>query len=180
MIKFVVLVISFIALFSKISWKASRKRNRVLRSMFHAMPFQHVGESILAALLLYQFRGMERQMGSRKYGAFLIYCSIIGYGIQSLALKWIHRESATGLYPIIFANMVGYYLDIPPQSSFSALGISLSDKSFIYLLAMQMMMSVSGKSFVSAMSGILAGMLYFSNFLHGQNLQLPHALVSLL
>lgn len=150
------------ALFERVSWKISRRRNRVLRSLLHAMPFQNIGETVLAALLLYQFRGMERRMGSQKYGAFIAYCSLLGYVTQHLMLKYGHTESATGLYPCIFANLVGFYLDVPPNSSFSAIGVPLSDKSFIYVLSMQLMFAISGKSFVAAMSGILAGVLYFA------------------
>jgi len=168
------------AFFAKISWNVSRKRSKVLRSMLQAMPFQNTGETILAALLVYQFRGIERRMGSRKYGAFMIYSSIVGYLIQHGILKYMQRESATGLYPFIFANIVGYYLDVPPQNSFTAMGIPLSEKAFIYLLAIQLMFSMSGRSFVAAISGILAGMLYFSDFLHVQTLLVPHAVISLL
>jgi hypothetical protein len=178
--KAVCFLLASMALFAKISWKVSRKRSRVLRSLLHAIPFQNTGETILAALLVYQFRGIERRMGSRKYGAFMIYASIIGYILQHGVLKYMQRESATGLYPFIFANIVGYYIDVPPQSSFSAMGISLSEKSFIYLLAVQLMFALSGRSFIAAMSGILAGTLYYLNFLYGQKWLVPHAVVSLL
>lgn len=178
--KAVCILLISIALFAKISWKIGRRRSTVLRGMLHVMPFQNMGETILAALLMYQFRGLERRMGSRTYGAFMLYSSIVGYALQHGILKYMHWQSATGLYPFIFANIVGYYLDIPTQSPFSGMGIPLSEKSFIYLLAIQLMFAISGKSFVAAMSGILAGVLYFSNFLYGQSLQIPHAIVSLL
>jgi hypothetical protein len=135
---------------------------------------------MFAASLLYQFRVNERHMGTGKYCAFFIYSSLIGYTIQHLYVKYLSVESAPGLYPWIFANMMWYYIDIPSQSSFSVGRVTLSDKAFIYMAAIKLASSLAKKSAVASMSGIVAGCVYLSNMLNCQQLRVPSAVESLL
>jgi hypothetical protein len=155
--------------------KASRRRrNALVDSFVHAVAFKHPGELLFSALLTYYFRLLERQMGTSKYGAYALICCGIGYAIEAgLATTAAHRTSASGLYSLLFANMVAFFLEVPSLQRFSVLGISLSDKVFIYIAAVQLLLSNAHQSAVSAAAGVVAGVVYHSGFLGLWKLKLP-------
>ena len=163
------------------SWRSPRKRqNRLWHSIEHVFAFRYLGDMMFAVSLLYQFRVNERHMGTGKYCAFLIFSSLIGYTIQHVYVKYFAVESAPGLYPWVFANMLWYYVDIPSQSSFSIGCVTLSDKSYIYMAAIKIASSLAKSSAVASMSGIVAGCAYLSNIFNCQQLRVPSAVESLL
>ncbi|KAG7671066.1 hypothetical protein Ndes2437A_g04716 [Nannochloris sp. 'desiccata'] len=155
--------------------KASRRRrNAIVDSFIHAVSFKHPGELLFGALLTYYFRLLERQMGTSKYSAYALISCGIGYAFEAgLTATAAHRTSATGLYPLLFANMVAFFLEVPSLQRFSVMGFSLSDKAFIYLAAMQLLISNAQQSAVSAAAGLVAGVVYHSGFLGLRKLKLP-------
>lgn len=154
--------------------KASRRRrNALVDSFVHAVAFKHPGELLFGALLTYYFRLLERQMGTSKYGAYAIISCGIGYALEAGLTATAHRSSASGLYPLLFANMVAFFFEVPSLQRFSVLGLSLSDKSFIYLAAMQLLLSNAQQSAASAVAGVVAGLMYHSGLLGLRTLKLP-------
>jgi UBA/TS-N domain len=162
--------------------KASRRRrNALVESFIHAVAFKHPGELFFGALLTYYFRLLERQMGTSKYGAYALISCGIGYAFEAgLTATAAHRTSASGLYPLLFANMVAFFLEIPSLQRFSVFGITLSDKAFIYLAAMRLLLSNAQQSAVSALAGVVAGVMYHSGFLGLRKLKLPKLVENLL
>jgi len=59
------------------------------------------------------------------------------------------------------------------SAQYSILGMDLSEKSWIYLLALQLLFSDGVPSVVSALSGLLAGYLYQSDTYGFQGFRLP-------
>ncbi len=113
-------------------------------------------------------------MGTSKYGAYALITCGIGYALEAgLTATAAHRTSASGLYPLLFANMVAFFLEVPSLQRFSVLGFSLSDKAFIYLAAMQLLLSNAQQSAASAAAGVVAGVVYHSGFLGLRKLKLP-------
>jgi len=155
--------------------KASRRRrNALVDSFIHAVAFKHPGELLFGALLTYYFRLLERQMGISKYSAYALISYVIGYAFEAgFSATAAHRTCASGLYPLIFANMVAFFLEVPSLQRFSVTGFSLSDKIFIYLAAMQLLISNAQQSAVSAAAGVVAGVVYHSGFLGLRNLKFP-------
>mmetsp|Transcript_7152 Transcript_7152/g.14304 ORF Transcript_7152/g.14304 Transcript_7152/m.14304 type:complete len:197 (-) Transcript_7152:73-663(-) len=178
--KGLLILITTVSLLVSLSAKPSRRRNSgLLRGITHAFGFQYIGEWFIAASLLYQFRVNERQMGPGKYAVFIMVCSCVGYGVQQLLFKFGGIPSAAGIYPIVFGNIVEYYLEIPSQSSFQVSGMTMSDKTFLYVAALKLAWSVSQKSLWAAVSGILGGVLYRCNILDCRNSRVPDSIESL-
>ena len=145
----------------QISWKGSKKRDyAAVRILTNGIAFKFPGELFFASILLYHFRLLERQMGSRRFGIFVAFVSILGYLQQAVLYEFGGFESATGLYPVLYASFLLYFLHIPPLSAFKMFGMNLTDKSFIYLTGAKLLSSISTKSFVAGLCGLLPGLVY--------------------
>eukprot|EP00897_Mesotaenium_endlicherianum_P000141 jgi/Mesen1/10127/ME000075S09638 len=81
-----------------------------------------------------------------------------------------------GPYALIFALMVPFCFDVPVSTRFTIFSLKLSDKSFVYLAGLQMLLSAGKSSIIPGAAGILAGFLYRSNVLHVRSLKFPDAL----
>lgn len=146
--------------------RAARRRVPYLVDAFtHAFVFRNPGELMVGTLLAYFFRIFERQMGSGKFGAYTVVTCSIAYTIQAALASILSRPSASGLYPLIFANLVTFFLEVPPLQKFNFFGIALSDKIFVYLAGLQLLFSSSQRSLAAGLSGVLAGTLYSIDFL---------------
>lgn len=62
---------------------------------------------------------------------------------------------------------------MPSAYVYKIFGLSLSSKSLLYLLAAQLFFAQPPKSIVSAVCGLLAGLLYTNNFLGSQQWRFP-------
>nr|CAB3474568.1 unnamed protein product [Digitaria exilis] len=137
---------------------------RLVTSVF---AFTSTPELIFGAALLYYFRVFERQIGSNKYAVFIVFSTVISVLLQILALGYLKDPSinplTSGPYGLLFASYVPFFFDIPVSMRFRIFGLSLSDKSFVYLAGLQLLLSSGRRSVVPGVSGILAGLLYRLN-----------------
>ncbi|KAF3558955.1 hypothetical protein F2Q69_00010473, partial [Brassica cretica] len=62
----------------------------------------------------------------------------------------------SGPYALVFAYFVPFYLDIPVSKRFNVFGAHLSDKSFIYLVGVQLLLSSWKRSMLPGICGIIA------------------------
>lgn len=139
---------------------ARRPNIRGLGRITHALVFLHPGELFFGALLTYYFRLFERHMGTPKYGAYIVVVSATGFALETV-LSWaFHRPSASGPYPLLFANMVAFFLEVPYLQRFYLFGFPLTDKIFVYLVALQLSVSSMQRSAVAAVCGVLVGLVY--------------------
>ncbi|KAJ1531232.1 hypothetical protein HK405_001424, partial [Cladochytrium tenue] len=128
--------------------------------------FSNSSEILFGSLLLYHFRLLERQWGSRKYAAFAFVSSAISTGLALSAL-YIGRAAglvrvASGPYGLIFAALYQYHRDVPVTVRVRILGVGLSDKVFLYILSAQLLWSSFFGSLTAGACGLLAGALYKS------------------
>jgi hypothetical protein len=72
---------------------------------------------------------------------------------------------ACGPYGLIFASFIPFFLDIPVTSRFRIFGVNFSDKSFIYLAGLQLLLSSGKRSLIPGICGLIAGSLYRLNVL---------------
>ena len=178
--------------------RASRRRSTLVVDAFaHALAFKHPGELLFGALLTYYFRLFERQMGTGKYGAYLIIVSGLSYAIEAVLtaattalrphlatptdpIHTNHLSPASGLYPLLFANMVAFYLEVPSSlQRFTVLGFSASDKAFIYMAAAQLLLSNARRSVFAGLTGVLVGIVYHTGALGLHKVRLPKQLEGL-
>ncbi|MBA0751214.1 hypothetical protein Gogos_000155 [Gossypium gossypioides] len=69
----------------------------------------------------------------------------------------------SGPYGLIFASFVPFFFDIPVSTWFLIFGVRFSNKSFIYLAGLQLLLSSWKRSLLPGICGILAGSLYRLN-----------------
>ncbi|RZC82783.1 hypothetical protein C5167_045570 [Papaver somniferum] len=84
----------------------------------------------------------------------------------------------SGPYGLIFSSFVPFYFDIPVSTRFRIFGVSISDKSFIYLACLQLLFSSWKRSILPGICGILAGSLYRLNILRIRKIKFPAFIAS--
>lgn len=150
--------------------------------------FNNFPQTVVGALLIFSFRHFERHMGSRKFGAFLFLAFTICLSIQIivcglLSAADIELVPSSGPFFCIFAVLPLFYRHIPKtrSSEYLVLGYSmmLSEKSWSYLLAAQLMFSDGVNSVFPALTGLVTGHLYTANALNMQSFRISIVLETL-
>ncbi len=116
--------------------------------------FRNKAQAVVGLILLYTCRQFERQMGSRKFGAFLFFSLI------SSILSLINNLSTVHVPKL-------------HSSQYALLGVEFSEKSWIYLLSCQLILCDGLPSIVAAATGLMAGYLYDRDGYGLQNFRLP-------
>jgi hypothetical protein len=119
----------------------------------------HTGELIVGLLLLYQFRQFERHWGSRRYGSYVLLTTTLHASLSLSALSLLQHPQISSLlqsyfpgtriswipggpYGLIFASLVQYFYEIPVSVPMNVMGLTLSDKTISYIMAMQVCLYV--------------------------------------
>ncbi|XP_072976363.1 rhomboid-like protein 20 [Typha angustifolia] len=152
---------------------------RICASVF---AFSSTPELIFGLCLLYYFRVFERQIGSNKYTVFLLFSLIVSSLFEILAMVLLKDSTlsllASGPYGLIFASFVPFYFNIPVTSRFRIFGLHFSDKSFIYMAGLQLLLSSWIRSILPGICGLLAGSLYYMNAFGIRNIKFPESVAS--
>jgi len=143
-------------------------RGEWFRLISHHWVFDGLGEAALGSIALFRFRRFERYLGSRKFCGFVLSTSAITtllvVGGATLFPSYI-RTPASGPYALIFGLYALFYDMIPVAQPklMRVLGVTLSDKSLMYLVGAQLFVCQGSRSGVPAACGLLAGFLYLSD-----------------
>jgi hypothetical protein len=143
--------------------------------------FSSTPELLFGIYLLYYFRVFERQIGSNKYSAFILFSIVVSLLTEVLAVVLLKDPTnifASGPYGLIFASFVPFYFDIPVSTSFRVSGVHFSDKTFIYLAGLQLFLSSWRRSIVPGVCGIIAGSLYRLNVFGIRKMKFPEFIAS--
>lgn len=164
---------------SSVAWQASKASlasvGSFLSPIARVFVFQNTGELLFGVALLYYFRILERQAGSAKFASFACVVSGLSFGLQTalhFAYNW-RRVLPTGPYGLIFACFVPFVFDVPPSTRFTFLGMQLSDKAFVYLAGLQLILSSGLSSAFAALCGVIAGATYRSNMFGLRKFMIP-------
>eukprot|EP01129_Flabellula_baltica_P006453 TRINITY_DN2418_c0_g1_i1.p1 TRINITY_DN2418_c0_g1~~TRINITY_DN2418_c0_g1_i1.p1 ORF type:complete len:244 (+),score=12.36 TRINITY_DN2418_c0_g1_i1:273-1004(+) len=107
----------------------------------HFFTIDNLGALFFATYLLYSFRFVERQVGSRKYSMFLILnmCVVCAIEVSYLVIQSDMRAKFSGIYGIIFSCLAFYirYSSISFQTSWKY----LNDKSITLLICLELILS---------------------------------------
>ncbi|KAF9664566.1 hypothetical protein SADUNF_Sadunf16G0031900 [Salix dunnii] len=140
---------------------------RLWKLILSVFAFSSTPEMMFGLCLLYYFRVFERQIGSSKYLVFILFSVIVSLLFEVFAVALLKDPSAnlltSGPYGLIFASFVPFYFDIPVSTQFHIFSVRFSDKSFIYLAGVQLLLSSWKRSILPGLCGILAGSLYRLN-----------------
>ncbi|XP_027035088.1 ubiquitin-associated domain-containing protein 2 [Tachysurus fulvidraco] len=129
-----------------------------------------VKDTFCSSLLIYNFRIFERRFGSRKFASFLFGTWVLSGFLDFLLAKVVHflfelqvDVLPAGLLGPVFALFVPFFCSIPRVQVTQLLGyFSISNKSLVYIVGLQLLTS-STYMWVVAFSGLVSGMLYYSN-----------------
>ncbi|KAL9427839.1 hypothetical protein AB3S75_029927 [Citrus x aurantiifolia] len=154
---------------------------RLWRLIVSGFAFSSAPELMFGLYLLYYFRVFERQIGSNKYSVFILFSITVSFLFEVLTLALLKDPAmklTSGPYGLIFASFVPFYFDIPVSTRFRVFGVHFSDKSFIYLAGLQLLISSLNRSLLPGMCGILAGSLYRPNFFRIRKAKFPEFITS--
>ncbi|KAK9196991.1 hypothetical protein WN943_005125 [Citrus x changshan-huyou] len=154
---------------------------RLWRLIVSGFAFSSAPELMFGLHLLYYFRVFERQIGSNKYSVFILFSITVSFLFEVLTLALLKDPAmklTSGPYGLIFASFVPFYFDIPVSTRFRVFGVHFSDKSFIYLAGLQLLISSLNRSLLPGMCGILAGSLYRPNFFRIRKAKFPEFITS--
>lgn len=132
-----------------------------------------MGELIFCSLLLYLFRLFERQWGTHKFSVFVLHSTLTSFVLQLSSKLLFNTSLLSGPYGLIFSCFVQYVLDIPATNSFRLLGVGFSEKVFVYLLALQLLVASFPSSLIIGACGIFAGLIYRSKYLRISHIKFP-------
>ncbi|KAH9482308.1 Rhomboid-like protein 20 [Psilocybe cubensis] len=152
------------------------------RLFIHHLAFSNSSDLLLAVLLLYNVGiHIERQFGSVKYASFVFMSLLLATLLEFVTLMLFNRvginKFATGPSALIFCILYQYSRIVPPSYMFKVFGWTFTNKSFSYLLALQMAISRLPSSAVVAIIGLLTGQLYRSDLAGFNTYRLPPSVV---
>ncbi|KAI0019790.1 hypothetical protein F4780DRAFT_404951 [Xylariomycetidae sp. FL0641] len=148
------------------------------RALIYQLCYTNSAEVLFAAMTLYNMRFVERFWGSRKYATFVFVAFVLTSILTPTILALVLRPLTFGLFnylpagptPIIFAILAQYYAMIPPTYKYRVAtsisssrpndqtqGITFSDKSYRYLLAVQLALFQWPGSLLGALLGWVVG-----------------------
>ncbi|XP_058749211.1 rhomboid-like protein 20 [Vicia villosa] len=155
---------------------------RIWKLIMSIFSFTSTPELMFGLYLLYYFRVFERQIGSNKYSVFIVFSVLASLLFEVFAVAFLKDPSATpvtpGPYGLIFASFVPFFFDIPVSTRFRLFGFHFSDKSFIYLAGLQLLLSSWKRSILPGVCGILAGSLYRLNVFYIRKAKFPEFISS--
>lgn len=151
--------------------------SRILVSQFY---FKTWPQLLLGLIVIRTFAVFEKQMGTRKFGSFVI----ISWGmciLQQIALAVLGATVGLQIVPepgpffFIFSLLPLYHRYIPKvsPSQYQVLGLNISEKTWIYVLTLQLCLSDGISSTASSLCGLVAGLAYLSDGSPLQNFRLP-------
>lgn len=129
---------------------------------------------------MYSFRQFERQMGSNKFGSFVLTSYVLATLAQmgivvSASSMGIPLTLSAGPYFLIYSLLACYHKLVPKIQPAKAniSSIVFSEKSWVYFLAIQLLFSEGSSSFLAGASGLLTGYLYLNDVISLQKIRLP-------
>lgn len=161
--------------------------HQIWRVLIYQLAFTNSTEVLFGAFALYHLRVIERIWGSRKFASFICLTYSLTALLPPILLILIARPLSfhkmnylpAGPTPLIFAILAQYHGAIPhmykyriatsPASSTnqSVKGLTFSDKSVVYLFALQLSLSQFPGSIVSAFVGWAVGHSFRNEVLPG-------------
>lgn len=138
------------------------KSHQFWRLLTHHFVCSTPGELLFGTVLIYFFRQYERQLGSSKFSSIIFLSSTIYTILLLLYLNYLPQliAPASGPYSCIFMILLYFMFETPKIYHLQVLGLfNLSDKTFPYLILIQLLLSSPPSSFVSSFFAIIAALI---------------------
>ncbi|KAK3371583.1 hypothetical protein B0T24DRAFT_595373 [Lasiosphaeria ovina] len=151
--------------------------HQVWRFLIYQLCYTNSSEVLFAAMSLYNMRAIEQLWGSRKYASFIAVTALFTAIIPPFLLTAVLRPLSLGRFeylpagptPIIFAILAQYHAMIPHVYKYrvalstaapgndDSMGLTFSDKSTRYLIALQLALFQLPGSLLGAAVGWVVG-----------------------
>jgi len=161
--------------------------HQLWRMFTYQLCYTNSTEVLFAAMTIYNMRVIERLWGSRKYASFIILCFSFTTLLPPMLLALVFRPLSfnnfnylpAGPTPLIFAILAQYHAVIPhvykyriaaspaPPANEPFVGLTFSDKSYVYLPAAQLALSQFPGSLLCAFVGWVVGYSWRNEVLPG-------------
>ncbi|KAK0103194.1 hypothetical protein ONS95_014990 [Cadophora gregata] len=163
--------------------------HQLWRILVYQLCYTNSTECLFAAMTVYNMRVIERVWGSRKFASFLAISYLLTTLLPPLLLTLLIRPLSlhtinylpAGPTPLIFTLLAQYHAIIPhvykyrlaaspynPTTSEPFVGLTFSDKSYVYLPAVQLSLSQFPGSFLCATVGWVVGYSWRNEVLPGR------------
>mmetsp|Transcript_7286 Transcript_7286/g.7508 ORF Transcript_7286/g.7508 Transcript_7286/m.7508 type:complete len:316 (+) Transcript_7286:223-1170(+) len=156
-------------------------KGQLWRILLSPLGFHSLPQLLVGLMLMYTFRQFERQLGLRKFGSLLCLSYLISILTQLAAIVLAsmtghHLLLTPGPFFFIFSLLPLFYQYIPRLHPLriSLLGLILSEKSWVYLLATQLLLCEGERSVMASIGGGLAGYLYLIEGLGFEEFRTPN------
>ncbi|GLD95778.1 hypothetical protein PINS_up004456 [Pythium insidiosum] len=161
--------------FSLLGRDAVVRRGQYWRLWSSQLAFHHGLAASFGLYIIFQFRVLERQMGSRKFGSLVFFIWTISALLKLAALlsmPSLARRLPPGPYALLGALTVFFMKFVPRlhPKAYSIVGINFSDKSSTYVLMAAILLH-DPRKLLSYIPGMLLGVLFSSTPL--SKLRLP-------
>lgn len=157
--------------------------HQLWRLLTYQLAFVNESEVLVAAVLLYQFRPLERLYSSYKYLSIILVLWLYNLILTTLwmslkfytGITWFN-EVSSGPTAVIFGLLFQFKEFIPVIYKFELVNstskLVLTDQFFIYILSFQLLVSQGWKSILSGIFGYLISDLVIRLILPGKNWRL--------
>ena len=138
----------------------------ILASQFIFRKF--IPEMIFGLGLLYVFRHIEREIGTRKFFSFCFVSSTVSLSLQLILLLSTeivdeNKTLTSGPLSPIFSLLVLYFAHVPAVSA-PYFGVYLNNKLPVYGVALFLAFFEGKFSFIPSVCGLIGGLLAYSQF----------------
>lgn len=180
-------LLSIITLAGVVSYALNRNRRgrpqfSVMRPFTAPFTFGSPAELVVGLILLYTFRQFERYMGSNRFSLLALFSSVMGASMEVAASAVFPSlgQLASGPYAFIFSLFILYHRSIPKLHPryISVCGVTFSDKTFTYILGLQLMCNGGWNSAVPAFAGLASGLAFTSEALPFRNWTIPSVIAN--
>ncbi|KAI0390988.1 hypothetical protein F5Y17DRAFT_33171 [Xylariaceae sp. FL0594] len=148
------------------------------RALVYQLCYTNSSEVLFAVMTLYHMRFVERLWGPRKYATFIFITYLLTSVLPPVLLALVLRPLTLGVFnylpagptPIVFAILAQFHAMIPhaykyriatsvspPSSGDQSEGLTFSDKSYRYALALQLALFQWPGSILGALVGWIVG-----------------------
>lgn len=164
-------------------------KGEVWRILSSSFVFGNMAQTFCGLILLYNCRQFERQLGIRKFGTFIVLSFLLSVSCQLLTALAFQLSGSLSLYTsspgpyfLIYSLLSLFHAHVPKlqSSQYTCVGLGLSEKSWVYLLAAQLALGAGLNSFLPALIGVAIGFMYDRNRFGIQNCRLPSAVDNVL
>ncbi|CAI5742061.1 unnamed protein product [Hyaloperonospora brassicae] len=140
-------------------------RSQYWRLVSSQLTFHHGLAVSIGLYVVFQFRILERLLGSRKFSSIAVYVLLTSGALELAALTlaplWLSKAIAGGPYSVLGAFAVYFYKYVPKLQPrmLSVWGLHFSDKSSTYLLLL-VLLARDSRALIPFVSGSFLGLLF--------------------